>query len=231
MSKMNEQNNAVRPELPLFTFPLRQSSPVQQRPPSMVMPSRKRMRRISSADSVFLSSSNSEHIDDHRSSKPRKKHHVYSITSSSSDTDAHSSWTEPAIPSTRDNLQLRPSKAQRDFLRKRQGYHGFYYLQPFDTGVEPYGYPDKELPPFRDGQMLDRMAWSDWVRRQRNEKLSPKGKKKVEDVVVSVEGGGKAEGGRRRTRGEVVGLRDQPCIVDPEVGLGLAMDARRDSRL
>lgn len=58
----------------------------------------------------------------------------------------------------RDHLALRPTQAQFDFLHRQRGYNGFYHIDLFKNGTEPYGYPHRDLPRFLGGELPDRMS-------------------------------------------------------------------------
>lgn len=164
--------------------------------------SKKGHRRASSAEAAtrpasshFASSSPSSKSP--QESPPSKKKMKKQRPNSDSEINVSTGskpFEEPALAVNRDHLTLRPSVQQHDFIVRREGYNGFYYNAGFNTGVEPYGYPDKELPAFLDGQMPDRISYDEWAAHKRVEKAasaSPKrdrrtgrGRKVREDVDV-----------------------------------------------
>lgn len=169
--------------------------------PDTGSPPKKRVRRASSADDTAMGILNGRETQGSgipKHSEPRR-------TASASPTEVALDPVQGSVSAAqlpRDNLALRPSEAQRDFFSRRIGYHGFYHQPAFDTGQEPYGYPDKDLPLFRAGEVPDRMSWQEWQHRQKVGKslTNPTGPKRGDDRV----GPSKEErfSARRRRAGE-----------------------------
>lgn len=149
---------------------------------------------------------------------PSKEHQSRREPSTASADNTGDEWREPDVhlPSHY-NLVLRPTKAQLKFLRRKDGYNGFYHQQSFDMGVEPYGYPDKELPAFLGGEMPDRISHVEWLSRQNRKKPTPRKSTLTEGLgnAEGVEIGGSelVEGRRRMTRGADM---LQPVAVEEE---------------
>lgn len=171
--------------------------------PDTECPSKKRLRRASSADDTAMGILTGRGTQG--GSLPKDFMPVR--TGSASPTDVARDREQGDVSAAqlpRDNLALCPSEAQRDFFSRRTGYHGFYHQPAFDTGEEPYGYPDKDLPLFRDGEVPDRMSWQEWQQRQKARKplSNSTGPKRGDDRVGPSKEQRLSE--RRRKVGEAV---------------------------